>query len=229
MESGRPDLAASDNPPLPDSPLAWDRLIEAVGPPSMLVVIARRMSSELRARLAPEDVWQETLLFAWRDRARCQWRGVSDFRRWLLSIAENRLRNLADWEGAVKRGAGARTMLLSALDGAGSSSNSSSQYAGPAASTTPSRVASDRERAEAMQKALDALAPELREVVQLRLFEDLTMEDVAQRLGIGVDAARFRFRRGSEAFCRRLAPHAPDGLPLESAERARQARPNASP
>ena len=69
-----------------DSAEEWSRRIEAVGPASMLVVIGWRMSDALKKRMAPEDIWQETLLHAWRDRARFEWRGIKSFRVWLLKI-----------------------------------------------------------------------------------------------------------------------------------------------
>ena len=43
-----------------------------------------------------------------------------------------------------------------------------------------------------------------RQVVRLRLFEDLTMREVADRVGIGVSAAAHRFRQGAGAYERRL-------------------------
>lgn len=54
-----------------------------------------------------------------------------------------------------------------------------------------------------MGDALDVLPEETREVVRLRLFEDLTMDEVARRTGLGVSGARHRFRRGFEE-CPRL-------------------------
>jgi RNA polymerase sigma-70 factor (ECF subfamily) len=185
------------NPLLSEDPLAWDRLIEALPPAAMLVAIASRMGPELRTRHAPEDVWQDTLLMAWRDRARCEWRGMAEFRRWLLSIAQHRLSNLADYEGARKRG-GQQLHVPLMADSAPDSRPS--YYAGPVASTTPSRVASDRETAMAMERALTALPDDLREVVRLRMFEGLLIEQIASQLGLGESAVRHRFRRGVEQF-----------------------------
>nr|HPM25550.1 hypothetical protein [Phycisphaerae bacterium] len=69
-----------DNPLLTDSPGAWDRLLEAVGPAALLAVIELRMSTALKRQYPAEDVLQEALLHAWRDRTRHEWRGVRSFR-----------------------------------------------------------------------------------------------------------------------------------------------------
>lgn len=186
-------------------PGAWDRLLESIGPASMLVWIQSRMSPWLLERLTPEDVWQETLLQAWRDHERFVWRGRRAFRRWLLEIAEHRIRDLVDREHAAKRAGGNSALPLSPLSSESSASSSVFGDFGPVASTTPSQVAVFREQAEAMRAALEALDRELREVVHLRLFEDLTHEEVAARLGISPRSAKHRFRRGVAEYSRRIA------------------------
>jgi len=181
----------------------WDRLIGAVGPASILVVLRSRMSDAMLRRYTPEDVWQETLLHAWRDRRRCEWRGVAAFRHWLLAISKNRIRALAEYDGAGKRQGDRDALVFSGFKGG--ASNTGSQFAGPVATTTPSRVASDRERADRMQTALDSLPEDLRDVVRLRLFEDLPLEEVAEEVGVGVSGVRHRFRRGATLYHQRLA------------------------
>jgi hypothetical protein len=101
----REEARIEPNPLLSEDPLAWECLIESVGPAAMIVRIRSRMGPALLARAAPEDLWQETLLYAWRDRARHEWKGPAAFKGWLLSIAENRIRDALDRAGAQKRGA----------------------------------------------------------------------------------------------------------------------------
>ncbi len=169
----------------------------------MLVVIASRLGSELARHHAADDVWQEALLHAWRDRESCEWRGVTDFRRWLLSVIDNRIRDLAEHEGAMKRGGGRTAVAFSVMQG-GREDTQSWQWAGPAQSTTPSLAAMAAERAAAMQEALDGLPDELREVVHLRLFEGLQLQEVADRVGIGLSAVAHRFRKGAAEYGRIL-------------------------
>ena len=193
------------------SPAAWDALIESVNPAALLVVIQSRMSSTLLRLHTPEDVFQEALLHAWRDRQSVEWRGPRAFRAWLLSIAENRIRDLADRESARKRGGGQTAPLAGIVVDGASTGTASGSLAG-ATSTTPSRVAMRRERAAAMSAALAALPEDVREVVRLRLFEQLTMEAIAARVGIGLSAARHRFRRGAEEYQALLRAHGPTAL-----------------
>jgi RNA polymerase sigma-70 factor, ECF subfamily len=189
----------ADNPLWSESPAAWDRLIEAVGPASLLAVIELRMGPALRRRCTAEDIFQETLLHAWRDRTRHDWRGLKCFRNWLLTIIDHRIHDLADQAQAQKRGGG-RLVEVPISTG----SESGSQWPMPCDSTTPSRVAVYREQADAMRAALAALPDDVRDVLRLRLFEQLAVEEIAERLNLGVAAVRHRFRKGAELYQRRL-------------------------
>jgi RNA polymerase sigma-70 factor (ECF subfamily) len=181
------------NPLLSGNPLAWEGLIEAVGPAAMIVRLKGRMGPALLGRLSPEDVWQETLMHAWRDRERHEWKGPAAFKGWLLSIAENRIRDAVDREGAQKRGA---------LEGPIEDSTPLEDWA--RTSSTPSRHAAHREEAAVLWDALQSLPDDLREVVRLRVFEGVAPPAIAERLGLGLAAVKHRLRRGSELYRQRL-------------------------
>lgn len=186
------------NPLQSPSPEAWDRLIEAVDPPSLLVVIERRMSTNLRGLHTPEDIFQEALLHAWRDRRGFDWRGVKSFRSWLLTIVDHRIHDAVDRQAAAKRAGGVPPVSLP--EGA----STCGEPGFPSVSTTPSRLAIYREQADLMGRALDGLPDDQREVVCLRLFEQASLEEIAARLGLGLSAVRHRFRKGSEIYAKRL-------------------------
>ena len=188
-------------PPHSD-PLRWDALIEELRPAAMLVVIASSMSKSLRSQYTAEDLWQETLAQAWSARDQHRWEGLAAFRAWIFEIARNRIRDAARSLDAKKRGGGRSAARFSEL-ASGRSTSSSGLI--PPDSTTPSRILMHAERAAAIQKALAALPPELEAVVRMHLVEELTMEVIAKRLGIGVSAAWRRFRRGSEIYSKMLS------------------------
>jgi len=174
-------------------------LIDSVGPAALLAVIYSRMGGRLHDRYAPEDVLQEALLHAWRDREQIEWRGARAFRSWLLTVIDNRIKDLADLESAQKRGGDRPTFREADLGG-----ESTVRMPEPIGSTTPSKVASYREQAEVMRIAVEALPEELREVVWMRLFEQRRLSEIAELLGIGEAAVRHRLRKGSKLYQSRL-------------------------
>jgi DNA-directed RNA polymerase specialized sigma24 family protein len=56
------------------------------------------------------------------------------------------------------------------------------------------------ERARVFERALSSLEQPLRDVVRLRLFEELGMEETATRLGIPLSTAKHRLVRGMQAY-----------------------------
>jgi len=188
------------NPLQSPSPEAWERLIEAVEPASLLVVIELRMGGLLRRAQTAEDIFQEALLHAWRDRRSFEWRGVKSFRSWLLTIIDHRIYDEVDRQAAAKRAGGVPVASLPTFDRA----TTFAEPGFPSGSTTPSRLAIYREQADLMARALAGLPDDQREVVRLRLFEQASLEEIAERLGLGTSAVRHRFRKGSELYAKRL-------------------------
>lgn len=184
------------NPLLDDSPDVWDELVEALAPATMLVAIRHRMGSRIASQVTAEDVWQDTLMHVWRDRSKCEWRGLAAFRRWVLSVAENRIRNESDRIGAQRRGEGVAPRSLE-TDRPGA-------LPPPVASTTPSRVASFAEEAELMRDALELLPEELRDVVRMRHFDERSVEEIAEALSLGASAVKHRFRKGASLYQRHV-------------------------
>ena len=196
-DSRRGATGLSSHPDLAD-PDTWTRWIEAANPAALLVAIATRLAtSGLRGRVGAEDVWQETLLRAWQARRGFTWSDTPSFRRWLLRIAENCITDLLRHETAERRDFRRHVVPV---DPPAGSSHPAVEGAEPWSSTTPSRVAEERERAARMRAALELVPEDLREIVRLRLFEELLIEEIAARLALGVSAVRHRFRKGADCY-----------------------------
>jgi RNA polymerase sigma-70 factor (ECF subfamily) len=176
----------------------WGRLVESLDVASIFVVIGSWLSPRLRAEVTAEDIWQETLWCSWRDRDQHEWRNLAAWRAWLLSIAKNRVRDTGRLIGRTKRGGDHQIAPFSML---GTDSVSSLL---PPGSTTPSRVAGFRERARAMETALQGLDEDLRAIVQLRLFEEIPMREIATQLGLPLSTAKERLLRGVTRYRNRL-------------------------
>lgn len=148
------------------------------------------MSPLLKSKLDAEDVAQDVLLAVHEDFA--SFRGTDEraFFRWLFTVAANRLRDLADHHGALKRRL--------------PSPQSFTQ-------TSPSEAASRREDVSRLRDALGGLSEIHREVIALVRIEDLGVEGAAERLGRSANAVRILYCRALKAL--RASLGAPGGLP----------------
>lgn len=134
---------------------AFDRLFAIHADRARLFVRAR-LGGRLRQAAETEDVLQEAYLAAYRDFGQFAWTDEGAFTRWLCRIAENRIRDLADREGAAKR----QAVELPREDATG-----------------PVTAADRGEQRERLAGALERLTEEHREVVLLRYFEGMSAEE----------------------------------------------------
>jgi RNA polymerase sigma-70 factor, ECF subfamily len=137
---------------------------------------------------AAEDALQETFLAAWRGAA--GFRGEQGARAWILAIARNAVAR------RFRRRAG-EPHAMEPLDALG-------RTAGWGDETSPESIALARERADLIGAALAALVAEDREVLVLRDLEELSGEEAARILDIGLPALKSRLHRARLRFMARL-------------------------
>ncbi|HEX2726818.1 MAG TPA: sigma-70 family RNA polymerase sigma factor [Beijerinckiaceae bacterium] len=118
-----------------------------------------------------EDILQETLLAAYRFAG--QYRGDASFRTWLYRIAANAYRQ----ERRKSRRAPSPVSL------------------GIDPPQSPEQMAIDRQRRAILDRVLGGLPATDRDVIMLRDISDLSTEQTAHALGIGVPAVKTRLHR----------------------------------
>lgn len=137
-----------------------------------------------------DDLVQETLLHAWRNRA--QYRGDASLLTWVLSIAKNRIR-------MHRRSTGARAAFERAVEAIDREA-------------IPPDVLRGEEAAGAVRRALDALDPAHADVLLRRYFDGLSVKEIAQALGEGEKAVESRLHRAKEALREKLTEGGDDEL-----------------
>lgn len=124
-----------------------------------------------------QDVWQKVIA------ARAGWSapekaGDAGFATWLYTIAHHRLGD--HWRALKHRPA--------------APADADARLARVADADTPERVLSEFERRRQLQLALDGLPGEQREVLLLRLEQELTLEEIGQVTGVGRETVKSRLR-----------------------------------
>jgi RNA polymerase sigma-70 factor (ECF subfamily) len=125
-----------------------------------------------------QDVLQTSYLKALEGKA--AFHGSSSVKTWMFGIVRR-----TAWE---RRRSGLLRALLPRRAGADV----------PPATPTPESVATDREAQARLRSMLDHLSPRQRALLHLVYYQDMTIEDASQVLGISVGSARTHYARGKQ-------------------------------
>ena len=137
------------------------------------------------------DVCQETFLAAYRNLQK--FRGEAKFSSWLYRIALNACHSKLRKNG----GAIERSIDWEDEDGR------KFELADAGAEHMPDRMHRDQ-RAAAVRKALQALPPEMRQVIVMKEYEELTFAEIAEVLNLPVSTVKSRLYTGLQQMRARL-------------------------
>jgi RNA polymerase sigma-70 factor (ECF subfamily) len=157
--------------------------------PALRRFVTIRLDTRLRARVDPSDVVQETQLEAYRRLDDYLQRQPMPFHVWIRRTAYERLVDLRRRHIESARRATGREVALRDR----SSLLLAQRLIGPG--STPSRDLERRELTRRVRQVVGLLPDGDREVLFLRVYEDLPYEDIAGILGIEPAAARKRHGR----------------------------------
>jgi len=140
-----------------------------------------------------EDVVQETFLRAYRSLS--SYDGRSSFSTWLYRIATNYSLDLI---AKRNRRSEQQPPVMDEED--------DRQWEVPSSSPGPDRLAASSQIQRRMKIAMSHLTPQERTAFVLRHFEELSIEEISDSLGIGPSAARHCIFRAVQKLRRSLAP-----------------------
>jgi RNA polymerase sigma-70 factor (ECF subfamily) len=136
------------------------------------------------------DATQETFLAAFRNLR--GFRGEAKVSSWLHRIAVNQ---------CLTRQRRAKVRSESALD---EEEDGAAQVAAPL-EQSPARVVEGRQRTAAVRRALNGLPVDLRQIVVMKEFEELTFREIAEALDLPLSTVKSRLYTGLKQLQMRLA------------------------
>lgn len=179
--------------------------------PRLELCVRQRLGSHLRQRAMLEtlDIVQDTFAKAQAKLADVQVLHRTSLLDWLARIAENRIRDYNDMVNARKRNPPGGVQALDAPIAAGAGS---SLYRDPAANDTlPEDRVLRNELIDQVQDTISNLKPEWQEVIFLRSYLQLPLEEVAERMNLAsAGAAKQLFLRAKLRLARELRPSSDD-------------------
>jgi RNA polymerase sigma-70 factor (ECF subfamily) len=180
-------LAASGDP------RSWEALVRRCRP-RLRQMVCFRLDSRLQGRLDPSDVVQDVCLEAWKHLGSYAKQPDTSFFVWLRAVAGHTLEDLHRHHlGAQMRDVRREVSLYPDGPAGCTSAALAAQLLGRL--TQPSKAAVRAERKARLHLALNAMDPIDREVLALRHFEQLSVSETAQVLGIKEKTAGMRYVR----------------------------------
>jgi RNA polymerase sigma factor (sigma-70 family) len=175
------------------TPALGDLLVASRAP--LLRLVESEGRNLLRHEQA-EDLVQGIHLKALEGARNFEYRGDKEFRAWLSQVARRFLADRARHWKSLRREAGA--MLRVSAGGSGTF-GSGGAVDPSATGTGPRSFAARREEVVLAMRALTALFPRDQELIAW-IADDLPLDEIARRLGIGYDAAKQARLRAIERF-----------------------------
>jgi RNA polymerase sigma-70 factor (ECF subfamily) len=158
----------------------------------LLLIANQELDPDLRAKLGPSDLVQESLLKAQQHFGQFQGSSEADILAWMRRILLNHLANVRDhYRTSQKREIGRETPLSGLQNGSGQGHLTTGE-------PSPSKQAAARERNEALERALAQLPEHYREALRLRHQENCSFAEMGRRTGRSAEAARKLWARAVE-------------------------------
>ena len=151
----------------------------------LLPLIRLRLGRTLRREMESRDILQSVLCKSFQRLNQVD--DSSAVMSWLARIAENEIRDLADYHSRQQRDAALRAPVEDAANV-------------PAVVRQALSQAILGEQAQQLEAAMESLTDAQRELIVLRKLEELTFPEIAQRLGKNEDACRIGFSRAMAAL-----------------------------
>ena len=160
-------------------------------------IVRLRIGQELRVKLDSMDLVQDVLLDALRGLRGFTYENEGDFLRWLSRIAQNALGHHVEKLHANKRDI-RKEVRFDALRP--TTRGRLADISEPIDFTTPSVIMARKEELDKLERAIDTLKPEHKEVIVLAKIEGLSYKEIGERLGKSADAVGMLLSRAMVAL-----------------------------
>jgi RNA polymerase sigma-70 factor (ECF subfamily) len=166
----------------------------------LLAVACEELDSELRAKVGPSDLVQETFCEAHRDFAAFRGQTEAELLVWLRRVLLNNIANVA------RRYLGTEKRCLSREIHADAGVFAAVEQSLPSDVSSPSDVAARNERLARVERALGMLSAPHREVIVCRSLERQSFAQIAQKMGRSEKAVQKLWTRAIQELQHLLAP-----------------------
>lgn len=192
------DMNGPKMPPEDQSRASFDALLERCLP-IVVGVVRRQLGSLLRSREESLDLAQSVCRQALEHAADFEFRTQEQFRAWLVTLVEHKIRDRYREVLAAKRDVRRERRI-------GPDENGAARDSGDLRAETsgPSSRAARRDESAVLREAIQALPEPLKEALRLHQLLGFSYEEVARRTGCTPKQARLRVQKAKLDLARAL-------------------------
>jgi RNA polymerase sigma-70 factor (ECF subfamily) len=161
----------------------------------LLLIANVTVKQGLQAKIGASDLVQETFAEAHRQFHRFEGNTEQELLRWLSQILEFKIGNTLRYYHVAARRDVKKEVGWQKLNGNSIDGNAIPFDVPASTDQSPSAQIRSKEENESFRNSLNSLTPEQRMVVQLRVDENLTFEEIGLRMNRSTDAARKFYAR----------------------------------
>lgn len=165
----------------------------------VLAIVRARLGAELRQRVESWDIVQDAMLASLRGIGTFDYTSEGAFLKWLGQIVENRIRDQLDHHRAARRDHRLEKPLeIPRSPGSAAPLEIPEKTGFP----TPSQVLQHSEDLLRLERAMDRLPVETRELIIAVQLEERTYQEIADDTGKTPDAVRMQVKRAMDQLSR---------------------------
>lgn len=159
--------------------------------PALHAFVRLRLGRRVAAMESVSDLVQSVCREVLGGKERLEYQGEAAFKGWLFTAALRKIVAKDRYYAADKRDVG----RLQASPAPTSEAEQRSLLDVYATLATPTRILAAKEQQDAMEAAFETLSEQHREIISLAKIAELSHEQIAQQLGLTVEASRQQLRR----------------------------------
>jgi RNA polymerase sigma-70 factor (ECF subfamily) len=163
----------------------------------VLAAVRARLGAELRSKVESWDVVQDALIASLKNVQSFQQSSEGAFLNWLAKIVENRIRDQLDYFRAEKRDHRLETPIAEKRSG---ESSIPLDLPEKRALPTPSEVLMLNEDLARLERAMDKLPDDARDLIVAVKIEGRTYDEIGKAAGKSADAVRMQVKRALAAL-----------------------------
>lgn len=166
--------------------------------PRIKLLVRMQMLDKLKAQVEPDDVIQEIYMEVYRNFHKFEYSDPDSFFKWVTTVISWKIKDFDKYFFKTAKRQPHETLSLQQKAGDADTTGFELGDGVPASQNTPSQIVMEREGYQLLDKALQKLPENFRQVITYRQIMKLTAAETATEMGMQPNAVNVLFHRAQQ-------------------------------